>query len=130
MKECLRFLKLKQDAGADFAVTQLFFNNDNYFAFLDEAKSQGIMMPIIPGIMPIENFKQIEKITKMSGVKIPQHIVEIFNSNLSEEEKRENALGESIKQCSTLLKKDVPGLHFYTLNKSSATRQICKELDF
>jgi methylenetetrahydrofolate reductase (NADPH) len=126
----LRNLKRKVDAGADFIITQLFFDNSDFYRFRDKAYLAGIAVPIIPGIMPIESFKQIEKITSMCGTHIPQKIRQIFtDKNKTEEEKLTFGLDFTTKQCEGLLKNGVKGLHFYTLNKSTATREIFKRLD-
>jgi len=122
-------LKRKVDAGADFIVTQLFFNNIDFYRFRDRAHLAGITVPIIPGIMPIESFKQIEKITAMCGANIPQDLrLSFTNQDMSEEDKQKFGLDFTTKQCEQLLKNGVSGLHFYTLNKSTATRTILKRL--
>lgn len=118
-------LKNKVDNGVDFLVTQLFFDNKYYFDFVDRARKAGIAVPIIPGIMPITNFKQIKKFTQMCGSEIPEELVqqlEPYQDNLS----KTYGIGVefSINQCRELLEKGAPGLHFYTLNKSRATVDI------
>lgn len=129
MKKDLEFLLRKVDAGADFVVTQLFFDNDCFLRFRDAAYKIGVRVPIIPGIMPIEQYKQIEKITSMSGVPIPDEVKNIFeNEAMSEEEKKRVSIAYTTKQCQKLLREGVRGIHFYTLNKSNATRQIFKKL--
>jgi len=121
----IEHLKNKVDNGVDFLVTQLFFDNKYYFDFVDRARNAGISIPIIPGIMPITNFKQIRKFTQMCGSEIPEDLVrqlEPYQDNLS----RTYDIGVefSINQCRELLGKGAPGLHFYTLNKSRATVDI------
>ncbi len=125
----LEFLKLKVNAGADFIITQLFFNNKDFFDFERQARDMGIQVPIIPGIMPIENFNQIIKITSMCGAKIPDEIRNIFqDSKATDNDKRQRGIEYTVKQCKELLANGVPGIHFYTLNKSSATREIFRNL--
>jgi len=123
--EDIRNLKYKVDQGADFIVTQLFFDNSYYFDFVARARKAGISIPIVPGIMPITNFKQIKKFTQMCGAKIPQKLVsqlEPHQENLSKT--YEIGVEFSINQCKELLANGAPGLHFYTLNKSRATVDI------
>lgn len=125
----LLHLKQKVDAGADFVVTQLFFDNADFFDFKKRAEEIGITVPIIPGIMPIENIKQIEKITSLCGAKVPVELKELFaRDDISEEEKTAQGVAYTTKQCRELLAAGVRGLHFYTLNKSTATREIFKKL--
>jgi len=121
----IAYLKQKVDKGAHFLVTQLFFDNAYYFDFVDRARKAGITIPIIPGIMPITNFKQIKKFTQMCGSKIPDELVQQLQP-YQEDLARTYDIGVdfSIKQCRELLDKGAPGLHFYTLNKSRATVDI------
>jgi len=121
----IRYLKLKVDKGAQFIVTQLFFDNKQYFDFVDRARKAGITAPIIPGIMPITNFKQIKRFTEMCGATIPQRLVEKLEP-YQDDLRMTYDIGVEfgIKQCRELLDKGAPGLHFYTLNKSRATVDI------
>lgn len=125
----LKWLKHKVDSGADFIITQMFFDNDHYFNFVKKARQMGITARIIPGIMPITNFKQIRKFSEMCGATIPQKIV----STLEPIQHENAALYDmgvkfAIDQCVDLLKRGAPGLHFYTLNKSRATIDIFSSL--
>jgi len=125
MEQDLKNLKFKVDKGVNFLVTQLFFDNNYYFDFVDRARKAGIEIPIIPGIMPITNFKQIKRFTDMCGANIPQELVcklEPYQDNLSKT--YDIGVEFSINQCRELLARGVPGLHFYTLNKSRATVDI------
>jgi methylenetetrahydrofolate reductase (NADPH) len=121
----LKYLKYKVDKGADFVVTQLFFDNQYYFDYVERARKAGITIPIVPGIMPITNFKQIKKFTQMCGATIPQHLIEKLEPYQEDLSKTyEIGVEFSIDQCRELLQKGAPGLHFYTLNKSRATVDI------
>jgi methylenetetrahydrofolate reductase (NADPH) len=125
----LAFLKQKVEAGASFLITQLFFDNDLYFRFVDEARAAGIDVPILPGIMPITDVTQIKTITGMCGACIPEGLLR----QLEERAPFPNAvlqLGVSYAtlQCAELLARGAPGIHFYTLNRSPATRAILAAL--
>src|SRR5690349_11848656 len=111
--------------GVDFLITQLFLDNQDYFAFVDRARDRGIRVPIVPGIMPITNVAQVERFTKMCGAKIPPQLLERLR-RFQDEPAAVMALGieHAVMQCRGLLEGGAPGLHFYTLNKSWATRSI------
>lgn len=118
-------LKNKVDKGVDFIVTQLFFDNTYYFDFVERARKEGITIPIVPGIMPITNFKQIKKFTQMCGSKIPETLVNQLEPHQDNLQKTYDiGVDYSISQCRELLDNGAPGLHFYTLNKSRATVDI------
>ena len=125
----IRYLKLKQDMGADCAVTQYFFDNEAYFRFLDEAAKAGVTVPVIPGIMPITNYDQIVRFSAMCGASIPDWVHQQMNP-IREDLDAVKKLGFelAVTQCSELLAGGVPGLHFYTLNKSGATIAIVQSL--
>ncbi len=132
----LKHLKAKVDAGADFLVSQLFFDNRRFFDFHKRAREAGIAAPILPGIMPVTNFKQIQRFTQMCGATIP----DLLNSRLRQvQEDPQEVLWAGVQyaahQCRELLEpagsgpfgarpRGVPGIHFYTLNRSPATRAI------
>jgi methylenetetrahydrofolate reductase (NADPH) len=121
----LKWTKVKVDQGAGFLITQLFFDNRDYFEFVARARKAGITVPIVPGIMPISNVAQIERFTKMCGAKIPPELSARLH-RVQEDPALVMATGieHAIKQCRRLLEGGAPGLHFYTLNKSHATRSI------
>lgn len=128
-KKDLLYLKQKVDQGADFIITQLFFYNEYFYEFCDQAKKIGINIPIIPGIMPITNYKIIEKITKMCGVNIPKNVIDFFvNEELSIKEKNKFALDFLLKQCKDLTDNGISNLHFYTLNRSLVIKETCELL--
>jgi methylenetetrahydrofolate reductase (NADPH) len=122
-------LKRKVDAGADFIVTQLFFDNRVFIDFTEKVRAIGIQIPIIPGIMPIINAKQTKRFTKMCGASIPSDLL----AQLEKNQEDSVAIGKigvehATRQCDELLKMGVPGIHFYTLNKSKATLNILENL--
>ena len=125
----LRFLKQKVAAGASFLVTQLFFDNELYFNFVDEARAAGIDVPIVPGIMPVTNVGQIKTITGMCGATIPAALLEQLEQ-LASDPAAVLQLGVSYAtlQCAELIARGAPGIHFYTLNRSPATRAILAAL--
>ena len=125
----LENLKRKVDAGADFIVTQLFFDNRFYFDFVERARSIGIETPIIPGIMPILNVKQTQRFTKMCGSTIPEALMKQLESAQDEPETvRKIGIDHATIQCELLLQEEAPGIHFYTLNRSNATLKIMERL--
>jgi methylenetetrahydrofolate reductase (NADPH) len=129
METDLRRLKDKVDAGADFIITQLYFDNDHFFRFVKRCREMGITAPIIAGIMPVTNVAQIKKFTAMCGATIPeQMLVELNPITDDAEAVTQYGIEWSTRQCRELLAAKVDGLHFYTLNKSKATRQIVENL--
>jgi methylenetetrahydrofolate reductase (NADPH) len=125
----LRFLKEKIAAGVSLLITQLFFDNDQYFRFVEEARGAGIEVPILPGVMPITDLRQIKTITGMCGATIPQALREALEWR-SHDADAVLQLGVSYAtlQCAELLARGAPGIHFYTLNRSHATRAILSAL--
>jgi len=117
-------LRKKVDAGADFIITQLFYNNDDFYNFIDKISKKGIQIPVIPGIMPVTSFAQIKKITKMCGASIPEMLTKSLRECKSETEICEKGIDYSIKQCKELKAWGVPGFHFYTLNRAFPLTKI------
>lgn len=125
----LAHCKAKVDAGVEFLITQLFFDNADYFAFVERARALGIEAPIVPGIMPILNVKSIRRMTALSGAKLPGELQTRLDAVLdSESATRELGIDWATQQCRELLERGAPGIHFYTLNQSTATRAIFQRL--
>lgn len=125
----LEWTRVKVQNGASFLVTQLFFDNAHYFAFVERARAAGIDVPIVPGIMPVTNVAQVERFTKMCGASIPAALQERLDA-VRDDPAASMATGieHAIIQCRDLLERGAPGVHFYTLNKSHATRSILAAL--
>jgi methylenetetrahydrofolate reductase (NADPH) len=125
----LRYLKEKVDAGARFLITQLFFDNQAYYDFVARARELGIDVPIIPGIMPITDAGQIRRITGMCGANIPAGLLRELELR-GDQPGAVTDLGVAYAtlQCADLLANGAPGIHFYTLNRSPATRAILSAL--
>jgi methylenetetrahydrofolate reductase (NADPH) len=125
LEEDLAHLVEKVDAGADFLVSQLFFDNADYRAFVSRARSAGIAVPIVPGLMPVTNAAQAERFTKMCGSRIPQELYRRLRI-VESDPAAVVATGVqwAVDQGRELLEMGAPGLHFYTLNRSSATLAV------
>jgi methylenetetrahydrofolate reductase (NADPH) len=125
----LRYTAQKVEAGAGFLVTQLFFDNAVYFDFVERARALGVTAPIIPGVLPITGYAQLARITSLCGATLPEHV-------LGELEARKDdpdavaafGVAYATMQCADLLAHGAPGIHFYTLNRSPATRAILSTL--
>ena len=125
----VRYLKEKVDAGARFLITQLFFDNAFYDDFVRRAREAGVDVPIIPGIWPITNVKQIETVSKLSKAHIPDALLrELRSREDSPEAVLDFGVAYATLQCADLLAAGAPGIHFYTLNRSPATRAILSAL--
>lgn len=123
-------LKEKVESGADFVITQLFFDNDEFFRFRDYlVKKTGMNNPIIPGILPVITTRQIKKFTELCGASIPHDMMNSLNK-FTKDDKAATEFGieHAVKQCEGLLETGVPGLHFYCLNKSYSTTQVVNAL--
>ncbi len=125
----LEHLKQKVDAGADAVVTQLFFDNADFLRFRDDCRRIGIDVPIVAGIMPIQKVDQIKRFVTMCGAKIPHPLLTTLERLDSDPAAVERAgIDYATRQCQDLVFHGVDGLHFYTLNKSTATVEICQSL--
>jgi methylenetetrahydrofolate reductase (NADPH) len=125
----VRVLRAKQDAGAEFAITDMFFRASDYFGLLDRAAMAGVDIPILPGIMPITNLGQVRRMAELSGRDVPAEVVaRVARHEGDPEAVRAAGIEVASELCETLLAGDAPGLHFYTLNRSKATREIYANL--
>ncbi|GAO01903.1 methylenetetrahydrofolate reductase [NAD(P)H] [Anaeromyxobacter sp. PSR-1] len=125
----LRNLKLKVEAGTDFLVTQLFFENAHYFRFVERARAAGVEVPVVPGIMPFTNVEQVERFTAMCGAAIPPPLRAAMEVRRADADAaRELGVAYATLQCADLLRRGAPGIHFYTLNRSPSTRAIVAAL--
>jgi methylenetetrahydrofolate reductase (NADPH) len=125
----LRHLKGKVEAGARFLITQLFFDNAYYYDFVERARAIGVDVPIIPGIMPITNAAQVRRFTEMCGATIPARVLRELELRAEDPEAvAEYGVAYATLQCADLLANGAPGVHFYTLNRSPATRAILSAL--
>src|SRR3954452_3167597 len=125
----LRFTKAKVDAGARFLITQLFFDNQVYWDFVARARDIGIDVPIIPGIMPIGNVAQIKRFTEMCGATLPDRLLRELELRADQPAAvTDFGVAYATLQCAGLLANGAPGIHFYTLNRSPATRAILSAL--
>jgi methylenetetrahydrofolate reductase (NADPH) len=125
----LRFLKEKVDAGAVAVITQLFFDNEDFYRFAEDLRTLGVTVPIVPGILPILSAPQVRRFTTLCCSKIPPRL----ESQLAKVENSDDAAVElgieyATQQCQDLIKHGVPGIHFYSLNKSHSLQAICKNL--
>jgi methylenetetrahydrofolate reductase (NADPH) len=128
-EEDLEHLVEKVQAGVDFLITQLFFDNALYFRFVERARRAGIEVPIIPGIMPITRVGQIERMAAMCGSRIPEGLHRELHARAEDSEAvLDFGVAYATLQCSELLAAGAPGIHFYTLNRSPATRAILSAL--
>ncbi len=125
----LKFLKEKVDAGAVAIITQLFFDNEDFYRFVEDLRKLGVTVPIVPGILPILSAPQVRRFTTLCCSKIPPRL----EHQLAKVENDDDAAVEvgieyATKQCEDLIKSGVPGIHFYSLNKSHSLQAICKNL--
>jgi methylenetetrahydrofolate reductase (NADPH) len=125
----LRHLKTKVDAGVQFLITQLFFDDAVYEDFVARAREIGIDVPIVPGIMPITNVAQIKRITELCGSDLPAHLVAQLEARADDPRAVSDfGVAYATLRCAELLARGAPGIHFYTLNRSPATRAILSAL--
>jgi methylenetetrahydrofolate reductase (NADPH) len=123
-----RFMKLKVDSGADFLITQLFFDNRFYFDLLKRARAAGITVPIVPGLMPVPSRRSLAVMTTMSGATVPAALQAEIDEAQDDEAVRALGVQHCIAQCVELLEAGVPGLHFYTFNRARGPIEILAAL--
>jgi len=122
-------LKRKVDAGGEIVITQLFYDNDDFFRFRERYDAAGIKVPLVPGLLPITNFAQVKRITALCGAKLPASLVlQLEGQGDNAEAQFESGVAASIEQARGLAAASVPGIHFYVLNKSQATARILSEV--
>ena len=125
----INYLKAKFDAGADSAITQYFYNVEAYFYFLDRCAAIGIDKPIVAGVMPITNYANLARFSRGCGAEIPRWICKRLEGFADDQESIRDFGIEVVTQlCETLLENGAPGIHFYTMNQSQPTLQICANL--
>lgn len=128
MKTDLKFLKRKVDMGAEFLVSQMFFDNQSYFSFLEKCKAFDINVPIIPGIKPITKKSQVMVLPKIFNISIPEELTEAIEACKDDNEVEKVGIEWCVQQCKELVAKKAPVLHFYTMGKSKVISTIAKEL--
>jgi methylenetetrahydrofolate reductase (NADPH) len=125
----MHYTKQKIDAGADFAITQMFFDNRFFYEFLERAEKADIRIPIIPGILPITDIERVNKFCQRCGATVPDYIVRRFSqAGASTEETKKIGIEVTTEQCADLLKNGIRHFHFYTLNQSDAVTEIVNNL--
>ena len=124
-------LRRKVDAGAEFLITQLFFDNARYWSFVEKVRAKGIDVPIVPGIMPVLSLANLQRIASLSpGTSVPSRLEDAFRAVEGDDEGSLHAgVDFAAEQCSELLRDGAPGIHFYTLNRSKATLMTVAQLD-
>ncbi len=134
-KECesiekdIQYLKQKVDNGADVIFTQLFFNNSHFISFVEKCEKQNITVPIIPGILPVTNYKTLEKMATLCKVEVPAKMAQVLEKHKDDKDYiKQYGIEYASLQCRELLETGVKGLHFYTLNKAYATSEILKNI--
>jgi methylenetetrahydrofolate reductase (NADPH) len=129
MESDIAFLRRKVAAGASFLITQLFFDNAFYFEFVPRCRDAGIAVPIIPGVIPITNVGQVKRLTEMCGAAIPPALAAQLELRADDPQATlDFGVAYATLQCAELLRRGAPGIHFYTLNRSPATRAILSSL--
>ena len=128
MESDLYWLQKKVEAGAEYAVTQLFYDNSKYFAFVERARQAGITVPIIPGIKPFKKISQLSMIPKTFKVDIPQALAQEVLKCRTDEEVKQVGIEWCISQCKELIAHGVPSIHFYTVSAVDSIREVAKAI--
>lgn len=124
-----KYLRVKIDAGGEFVITQLFFDNKDYFEYLERTKKAGVNVRILPGILPITSYQKLLRFCEMCGATIPKRVHDIFKPLDGNAERTYKAgVDFAVEQCNDLLKGGSPGLHFYSLNKIEPTKEILSRI--
>jgi methylenetetrahydrofolate reductase (NADPH) len=128
LEQEFHYMKMKVDLGADFLITQLFFDNRFYFDLVARARSAGIKVPIVPGLMPVPTRRSLNYVTAMSGASVPAAMQAAIDEAKDDDEVRAFGVQHCIAQCTELLENGVPGLHFYTFNRARGPLEILDAL--
>jgi len=120
----IEFLKLKQDRGADFAISQLFFDNDHFYRFREKAVKAGVTIPLIAGIMPVLELSQLKRFKELSGCSIPESLIEFLGNT----DVTERGVQFAVQQCENLLANGIGGIHIYCLNRHHSAVSISQDL--
>ncbi|HET6311520.1 MAG TPA: methylenetetrahydrofolate reductase [Candidatus Nitrosotalea sp.] len=128
LEQEFRYMKLKVDSGADFLITQLFFDNRFYFDLVARARAAGITVPIVPGLMPVPSRRSLAVMTSMSGATVPAALQAAIEEASDDDAVRALGVQHCIAQCVELLEAGVPGLHFYTFNRARGPIEILAAL--
>jgi methylenetetrahydrofolate reductase (NADPH) len=128
MKTDFRYLKAKVDAGAEFMVTQMFFDNEKYKEFVNLCRSNDIHIPIIPGLKPITTAKQLVNLPKIFSIDIPEELSDAVHACKNDKEVKEVGIEWMINQCKELVQFGAPVLHFYTMGNAEPTKRIAREI--
>ncbi len=125
----LCYLKLKVDAGADIVITQLFYDNEDFYRFRDRCDQVGIRVPIVPGILPVTNFSQAQRIASLCKARIPEAFAAAITADDSPEHQFRVGVDHAREQTLDLIRNGVPGIHYYVLNKSNAAEEMLRDVD-
>ena len=128
MQTDLKYLKLKQEKGADYIVTQMFFDNQSYFNFVDSCRENGITLPIIPGLKPITSIKQLTILPQLFHVDLPMELTTELETCSDNEQVRQVGIEWTIAQSKELMQYGVPSLHYYSMGKSASVYEVAKAL--
>lgn len=128
MESDIHFLKMKVDNGADYLITQMFYDNEKYFSFVDRCRAEGINVPIIPGIKPLYRRQQLTVLPKVFRTEIPESLASLIRECKTDAEAKEIGIDWCIKQCEELMDRGVPGIHFYTMGISDGVARIADKL--
>lgn len=128
MESDIHYLKMKVDNGADYLITQMFYDNEKYFRFVDRCRAEGIKVPIIPGIKPMYRKQQLTVLPKVFRTDIPEALASQIRECKNDMEAKEIGIDWCIKQCTELIERGVPGIHFYTMGISDGVARIADKI--
>ena len=128
MESDIRYMKMKADNGADYFITQMFFDNDKYFDFLSRCRAEGIDVPIIPGIKPIYKKQQLTMLPRTFRTEIPEELASRIREASTEQEVKEVGIEWCVRQCEQLINSGVPGIHFYTAGNNDSVVRVADKI--